>query len=301
MKKYTRKYYTKQAQIRKENLLKNLFLAEKEAKPFPLFSADDKILIKELEKEGWIKKENGEIRLTEDGKKKAAEIVRKHRLYETFLAQKTGFDPALWHRLAEKEEHLIDAETLEKWERELGNPLLDPHGDPIPDTEGALETLPSVLLSEEHPAHWTVYKVMHIEDEPEEDYLPLLRLGMYPGMIFRARYRNGRWEVEFEGLKTVLPPAQAALLSVIPADPAWWDGRIVRLSLLRPGEKAEIIRLSDDLQGLVRQRLLDLGFVPGTEVRVYLRAPAGEPTAYDVKGATIALRKEQAGKILVKL
>jgi len=61
------------------------------------------------------------------------------------------------------------------------------------------------------------------------------------------------------------------------------------------------VALSGSLRGLPRQRLLDLGFVPGARVSVYLISPLGEPVAYDIKGSTIALRKEQSDKILVRL
>ncbi|SFR08685.1 FeoA family protein [Desulfoscipio geothermicus] len=52
-------------------------------------------------------------------------------------------------------------------------------------------------------------------------------------------------------------------------------------------------------EGLIRRRLLDLGLVPGTRVEVVRRSPAGDPTAFNIRGAIIALRKEVAGQVLV--
>ena len=284
----------------KEHVLKKLYLAEAEGLPLSPWTPEERAALPELEKEGLIRRDDNRYSLTERGKEEGAAIVRKHRIYETYLAKKTGFDPAKWHQLAEKEEHLIDAETLKKWEKELGFPVVDPHGDIIPDEKGVLEKPASVPMHSLRPGTATVYKVVHVEDEPEDVYLRLLHKGFYPGMIIRTIYRNGKWHVEYEGLKTVLSPAEASLISVISTDPDLWDGKLMRLSLLEPGEKAVIVRLSDDLQGLPRQRLLDLGFVPDARVSVYLRAPLGEPVAYDIKGSTVALRKEQAAKILVK-
>lgn len=55
------------------------------------------------------------------------------------------------------------------------------------------------------------------------------------------------------------------------------------------------------VEGLTRRRLLDLGLLPGTEVRALMKSPLGTPTAYDVRGTVLALRSEDASKIVVKL
>jgi len=73
------------------------------------------------------------------------------------------------------------------------------------------------------------------------------------------------------------------------------------LSELIPGEKALIHGISDDCQGIERQRLMDLGFVPGSAVEVEVISPFRDPTAYRIKGGLIALRKIQASKIQISL
>jgi ferrous iron transport protein A len=72
------------------------------------------------------------------------------------------------------------------------------------------------------------------------------------------------------------------------------------LSALRPGESGQVVRLSPAIRGLARRRLLDLGLVPGTPVSVAFASPAGNPTAYQVRGALIALRTAQAAEIEVE-
>ncbi len=69
------------------------------------------------------------------------------------------------------------------------------------------------------------------------------------------------------------------------------------LSDLIPGQKAFIKNISEDCHGVERQRLMDLGFVPGSLVEVEVSSPFHDPTAYRVKGGLIALRKTQASKI----
>jgi Fe2+ transport system protein FeoA len=70
---------------------------------------------------------------------------------------------------------------------------------------------------------------------------------------------------------------------------------------LRPGKTAKVIGLDETCQGFERFRLLDLGVVPGTEIKLALDNPLHDPLAYFIRGAVIALRKEQASKILVNI
>lgn len=70
------------------------------------------------------------------------------------------------------------------------------------------------------------------------------------------------------------------------------------LADLDTGQKARILDLR--LQGLERRRLMDLGFTPGTEVEVVMKAAFGDPIAYMVRNTKIALRKQQAEQIIVE-
>mgnify|MGYP001171436853 CR=1 FL=1 len=71
------------------------------------------------------------------------------------------------------------------------------------------------------------------------------------------------------------------------------------LSDLIPGQRGLITGIDDNCQGIERSRLLDMGFVPGTVVEAAIRSPFNDPTAYMVKGGLIALRRNQASKILI--
>jgi DtxR family Mn-dependent transcriptional regulator len=72
------------------------------------------------------------------------------------------------------------------------------------------------------------------------------------------------------------------------------------LSQLRPGQSGKVLGLTSACRGVERRRLLDLGFVAGTQVRVEMVSPAGDPTAYLVRGTVVALRREQANLIRVE-
>lgn len=73
---------------------------------------------------------------------------------------------------------------------------------------------------------------------------------------------------------------------------------LITLNLLPIGNNARVKTLISD--GMARRRMLDLGFVPGTVVEALHQSPSGDPTAYYIRGAVIALRSEEAKKILVE-
>ena len=72
-----------------------------------------------------------------------------------------------------------------------------------------------------------------------------------------------------------------------------------RLSELDPGEQAKVVGVSRSCRGLERRRFMDLGILPGTIIEAELRSPSGDPTAYRVRGAVIALRREQSELIYI--
>jgi DtxR family Mn-dependent transcriptional regulator len=75
---------------------------------------------------------------------------------------------------------------------------------------------------------------------------------------------------------------------------------VITLDQLAVNESAAVVGISPACRGPQRRRLLDLGVVPGTEIRAVMRSAAGDPIAYDIRGALIALRHEQAEWIRVR-
>lgn len=88
------------------------------------------------------------VELTEIGLSHALLIVRKHRLWETFLVQQLGFNWDEVHEVAEQLEHIKSEKLTEALDKLLGYPKTDPHGDPIPDRDGHLIQKNNALLSE---------------------------------------------------------------------------------------------------------------------------------------------------------
>lgn len=73
------------------------------------------------------------------------------------------------------------------------------------------------------------------------------------------------------------------------------EAKLARLSDAQQGERFRITTLK--IEGTMKRRLLDLGFVPGSEITVLQKSPLGDPTAYRVSHTTIALRKEESDHI----
>jgi DtxR family Mn-dependent transcriptional regulator len=88
------------------------------------------------------------VKLSPTGRKKAVSIVRKHRLWETFLLQQLGFSWDEVHDMAEQLEHINSDELVNRLDKYLGHPKFDPHGAPIPDKNGKIVNHKSLLLSE---------------------------------------------------------------------------------------------------------------------------------------------------------
>ena len=238
--------------------------------------------------------------LTEDGRIYALQVVRTHRLYETWLARETSTPPANWHREAHKAEHHLAAEDVDALADRLNNPRFDPHGDPIPTREGHLPKRPLTSL-----ASWpdgSPARIEHIEDEPETLFRQTEPLGLAPGTRLddTLHLADGAVEATIEGRRLVIPAAVAPLIHVTTPEPEEQPpAGLRRLSDLPIGDEAVVHALSPSCTGAERRRLLDLGVVPGTRIRCEFPSPFGSPRSYAIRGALIALRDHQADRILV--
>jgi DtxR family Mn-dependent transcriptional regulator len=88
------------------------------------------------------------FKLSAEGNRVALGIIRRHRLWEFFLAEKLKFNWEEVHEMAEDLEHVSNKKLIDKLDAFLGYPKFDPHGDPIPDQDGKIQKEEHVLLSE---------------------------------------------------------------------------------------------------------------------------------------------------------
>ncbi|MCC6322935.1 MAG: metal-dependent transcriptional regulator [Phycisphaerales bacterium] len=114
----------------------------------------------------------GGVRLTSKGSRAALDILRRHRLIETFLVHTLNLDWSVVHDEAERLEHAISPRVLEALDRHLGHPASDPHGDPIPHADGTVAEPASVPLAACAPG--SACRLVRAMDQ-REDALNFLR------------------------------------------------------------------------------------------------------------------------------
>ncbi|PWJ44409.1 metal-dependent transcriptional regulator [Sediminitomix flava] len=118
------------------------------------------------------------VSLTEEGRKVALWIIRKHRLWEVFLVEKLHFSWDEVHDVAEQLEHIKSTRMIERLDEFLGFPKFDPHGDPIPDADGNFQEQQTILLCEATLKKG--YKVVAVKDTEKAllQYLDKIGVGI---------------------------------------------------------------------------------------------------------------------------
>ncbi len=125
------------------------------------------------------------VTLTPLGESLAVAMVRRHRLLETYLAQELGYGWEEVHDEAERLEHAVSDDFLDRIDRLLGSPRTDPHGDPIPDKAGVSSPQTgAVRLSEAEPGP---YRVVRVADTDPEQLARLRRARLEPGSTVEVR------------------------------------------------------------------------------------------------------------------
>jgi len=116
------------------------------------------------------------VELSKSGKQYAVNILRKHRLWETFLVEHLGFNWSEVHEIAEELEHIKSTKLIDKLDTFLGYPKFDPHGDPIPNKEGAIPNVKSTSLDQMEVDFTGHVLGVTIDDKLFLDYLTKLNI-----------------------------------------------------------------------------------------------------------------------------
>ena len=238
--------------------------------------------------------------LTAEGRQSALRLVRTHRMWERYLADRTGVPASDWHDEAERMEHALSAAEVDALDSRLGHPRWDPHGDPIPTPSGDIPPEQGLGLLAAETGR--TVEILHLEDEPREIYDALIRDGLLLGgrldVVARTdrsvRVRSGGREWELDAV-----PAGNVTVQYLPLGERAETSRTT-LGDAASGETVRVLSISRACQGTQRRRLLDLGVVRGTPITPELASAAGDPVAYRIRGALIALRGNQAAWIQVE-
>jgi len=159
-----------------ENYLKNIYKIQATDGKVTTTSLSDRLQISPASVTEMVKKlaDDGSLthtpykgfELTESGKRQALKVVRKHRLWEMFLVEVLHFG---WDEIdeeAEKLEHFMSAKMEDKVDEVLGHPRVDPHGDPIPASDGSMKKIRSVPLAEIEEG--STVRILRVSDNSPE-------------------------------------------------------------------------------------------------------------------------------------
>lgn len=124
------------------------------------------------------------VNITAQGKSEALLVIRKHRLWETFLVDKLGFAWDEVHEVAEQLEHINSSRLIEKLDEFLGYPKVDPHGDPIPDHKGKIKIIPQVSVDQLAIGYQG--KIAAVKDSDSNLLKYLDKIGARPGVKIKV-------------------------------------------------------------------------------------------------------------------
>ena len=164
--------------------------------------------LKKLRRQGWIAADR--LALTDQGATEARRLVRAHRLWETYLADKMGLDAAKVHDEAERYEHLLPEHLLDEVDESLGYPTFDPHGEPIPTKNG----LPAFPLSRLNVLQEATIAAQQVNEHVEAQ---LWQMGLTPESIFTIQRKDAHQvEIQINDKKIGLPLELARQINVLP-------------------------------------------------------------------------------------
>lgn len=132
------------------------------------------------------------VTLTAEGRRLALLTIRKHRLWEVFLVQQLGFSWDEVHDVAEQMEHIDSDLLIQRLDEFLGNPQLDPHGDPIPTAEGVLHRPQHRLVADLRPGDQGIVVAVKNTSVPFLQYLDKvgLNLGTHVEVLDKILFDN---------------------------------------------------------------------------------------------------------------
>jgi DtxR family Mn-dependent transcriptional regulator len=190
-----------------EDYLKNIYKIESSEGKVATSALSRKLGIAPASVTEMIKKLAGEgivthtpyrgVQLTREGRRRALQIIRRHRLWEAFLVEVLKFD---WHEIdeeADRLEHLTSEKLEQHIDELLGFPRTDPHGDAIPSPEGILANRPSASLDEVGEGKTVI--VRRVSDAHPE----ILRLASKLGITLNRRIKV-KEKIAFDGTLRVL-------------------------------------------------------------------------------------------------
>ena len=255
--------------------------------------------------------------LTEEGERAALQILRRHRLWEVFLVEKLNFSYTEAHEMADALEHATSKDLADHLSIFLGNPTVNPEGKEIPSGDGKLAKITKIPLADLAIGDVGIC-ILDDQEGSIRDYLSqsgcvngtnIQILGKTDQLVLvqvNQKYVNISSQLsekikvikgnkDREQVEEVDNTEEIATMSVKEK----LDISQLTLDKVKIGEKGTIVGVTG--KGAVKQRMMDMGLVPGSDVEVVRVAPLGDPIEILLKGYNLSLRRNEAKLVLVEL
>ena len=157
------------------------------------------------------------VQLTEEGRRAALRTIRRHRLIEAYLVAFLGYTWDTVHDEAERLEHAVSDQLVERMASVLGHPSVDPHGDPIPDVDGAIHEPASTPLSE--LPEGSPVELRRVDESDPERLRYIASIGLQPGarvLVVDRQPFDGPITIEVEGQSHVIGHELGHVLRCVP-------------------------------------------------------------------------------------
>lgn len=157
------------------------------------------------------------VQLTEGGRRAALRTIRRHRLIEAYLVAFLGYTWDTVHEEAERLEHAVSDQLVERMAAVLGHPSVDPHGDPIPDVDGAIHEPASTPISE--LPEGIAVELRRVDESDPERLRYIASIGLHPGarvVVLDRQPFQGPITIEVEGQPHVIGQELGHVLRCVP-------------------------------------------------------------------------------------
>jgi len=251
--------------------------------------------------------------LTDLGDRHACTILRRHRLWEVFLVNTLHFEYSQAHDLADALEHITTVELADRLDEYLDFPKQNPDGKPIPAAADA-PARPEQKILANLPAGTSAIYSLNETDPAAAEYLRAN--GISNGAPITILARSNQLMMVTFGQHNLHLSMQIAEGIRVFADPLVQEHTIQNITSneessmnniqtktrtlkdLKVGDVGVVVRVTGS--GSIKQRMMDMGLVPGSQVTVVRVAPLGDPIEISLKGYNLSLRKSEAKDIFIE-
>ena len=252
--------------------------------------------------------------LTKQGDHQAQTILRRHRLWEVFLVNKLRFKYEQAHEMADILEHATPKELADRLDAYLDFPRLNPDGKPIPAGDDAPPQIEQTQLTDLPAGASATYSINGTDAVAAEFFRAN---GIASGAALFILARSEKFILIRIGQQSLHLSTQIAQGVRVFADPLVQEHTLKQtidsykernmentqtktrtLKDLKVGESGVVVRVAGS--GSVKQRMMDMGLVPGSQVTVVRVAPLGDPIEFTLKGYNLSLRKSEAKDIFIE-